>query len=121
LNDIEEALLRAPDNSVVVITFHHHILPLPEESMLEKISSFFNYPFAKEIKLGKELIEIAKGKTHLILAGHRHQSYSFYIPCGNNKNEMLSLYNAGCTSRMRQYRMWKYKNGIITPPEWITY
>lgn len=114
INKAKEFLV-CPDN-FNIIALHHHPIPLPEETWPEMISKFFNYPMSKELHLGLDLIEMARGKVDLILFGHRHRitEMSLY-----DAGRPLHLYNAGCTPRWRKYRLFRYRQNEALDPEWI--
>lgn len=118
LTEIEKALLFAPKDKLVVVLLHHHPIPLPEETIFETISKYLKWPFAAELHLGKELINLCKGRADLLLHGHRHIPFELNFP----GTRALSIYNAGCTPRLEKYRVFSYKDGVQTKEvKWYHY
>lgn len=111
--DAVEYALNRHINLYTVIMLHHHPLPLPEDGLLDRLSSLI-VPYTKELKLGNKLVEISKGKCDLILHGHRHTPSSFEFP----GNRYLRIYNAGCTPGIKRYRVFNTGKNL---PKWISY
>lgn len=108
--------LSEPEDLVVVM-FHHHPLPLPEDLFSEKIANFFGWPYASELAIGKDLIQKLQGLCDLVLHGHRHKSGENIFAAGPRP---LSVYNAGASNVLRGFRLFKFAAGkLLHPPEWI--
>lgn len=115
LKKIDQALEAAPIGKLVVIALHHHPTPLPEEGYWEKLSRWFGWPFAGELHLGADLIDLARGRSDLILHGHRHTPAELVLP-GERE---LRIYNAGCTPSLGRYRVFRYREGkLLNEPDW---
>jgi 3',5'-cyclic AMP phosphodiesterase CpdA len=108
---------QAPATDFVAIAMHHHLLPLPVDLWLEKISDIFFLPFAAELKLGRALLERLKGKCDLVLHGHRHAATEInFAPDGRS----LSLFNAGSSVKLKKMRLFEIEDGkLMRPPIWI--
>ena len=121
LRDVDKALNEAPKDKVVVVALHHHPIPLAPESLLEHISRRLGWPFAEELHLGKELIELCKGRADLLCWGHKHKPMEMLMNYKKDQR-ILGLYNAGSTPALRMYRVFKHKNGhIVEPPSWVRF
>lgn len=119
LGMLEEALQKAPSDKFVTVLLHHHLIPIPEESFVERVSKYFGFPFTSELHLGDDLLKLAKTKADLILHGHRHIPFELNLPAGDRP---LSIYNAGCTPRLHKYRVFEYENGKqVSDVRWIHY
>ena len=118
LDEISEALERAPAGAMVAILLHHHPVFLPEEGVLERLASTFNLPFAAELTLGDELLRRALGRCDLILHGHRHvPSARILAP---ERARPLRVYNAGCTIARQGMNVFTHAGGSLRgEPRWL--
>lgn len=108
---------QTPATDFVAIAMHHHLLPLPVDLWLEKISDIFFLPFAAELKLGRALLERLKGKCDLVLHGHRHAATEINFA---QEGRGLSLYNAGSSTKLGRFRLFEIGDGKMKrPPIWI--
>lgn len=111
------AVGQADKNDFVAIALHHHLLPLPVDQWLEKISDFLRLPFAAELKLGQLLLEELRGKCDLVLHGHRHQPMEKIFDEGLRA---LNLYNAGSSTQLRGFRIFEIGDGrLVGQPNWF--
>lgn len=101
-----------------VIVLHHHIIRLPEETLGEHIAKKFGLPFASELRLGQELINLSLDRVDLILHGHRHVPFEITIP-GAKKE--LGVYNAGCTPALGKYRLFQLMDWSKPYYSWIEF
>ncbi len=109
----EEAL----PTDLVVVALHHHLTPLPEEYISERISSWLGFPFADELRLGIELLQTLQGRCDIILHGHRH------VPAEKNSDgeRGLRIYNAGSSTELSRFRLFAHDRGkLVGDPLWIT-
>ena len=72
LDAVDAALDAAPRGHVVVLALHHHVLPMPEEHAMERLSSWLGLPFTCELARGRDLMMRVRGRCDLVLHGHRH-------------------------------------------------
>jgi len=72
LDAIDAALDAAPAGVLVVIALHHHVLPMPEEHVAERLSSWLGSAFTSELRKGRDLLQRVRDKCDLVLHGHRH-------------------------------------------------
>jgi Icc protein len=118
LDEIDDALERAPAGTLVAVLLHHHPVFLPEEGFLEKLSSTFNLPFAAELALGDEILRRALGRCDLILHGHRHVPSARVLAPGSPRP--LRIYNAGCTTARRGMNVFSHAAGVLDGgPRWL--
>lgn len=118
LNEVDAILNSAPQNKVIITMLHHHVIPLREEAFWEHVSRFMGFVFTLELNMGKELIELIKGRCDMLLFGHRHLPLSLEYP----GIKQLFLYNAGATTIAKKYRLFDYNDGKLTSdPQWIHY
>jgi Icc protein len=118
LDQVSEALERAPRGALVALLLHHHPVFLPEEGLFERLASTFNLPFAAELNLGDELLRRALGRCDLVLHGHRHvPSARILDPAGQRP---LRVYNAGCSPARRGMNVFSHTAGVlVAEPRWL--
>jgi Icc protein len=115
LDAIELALDEAPRDHLAVIALHHHVLPLPEEHVAERLSSFLGWPFTIELTRGRELLDRIKGRCGLVLHGHRH------VPRGVRVTEGLHtirVFNAGSSTMLGGARVFEHVGGVLVNAPW---
>jgi 3',5'-cyclic AMP phosphodiesterase CpdA len=118
LEDIDAAIRTAPAGKLVVVTMHHHPLPLPEETFPEVLASRVGLPFATELRLGATLLQRLRGRCDLVLHGHRHVPRAATL--FESDARPLGLYNAGCTPSLGRFRIFAHKDGrLLGPPGWL--
>lgn len=117
IGEIDEVLGKLPKDDLIVVTLHHHILPLPLEGFLDRLSSWLWLPFTAELYLGNLLLNTLKERCDLVLHGHKHNPAEIIIPMTNRS---LRICNAGSSTLMNAFRVFDYENGkIINEPTWI--
>lgn len=117
LDAVDAALSEAPREALTAILLHHHVLPLPEESLPERLASQLGWPHAAELPLGKELIARVQGRCDLILHGHRHVPREFELSTAGGPS--LRIYNAGSSTELGGFRLFHHKEGsLLAPPAW---
>jgi 3',5'-cyclic AMP phosphodiesterase CpdA len=72
LDEIEEAARAAKPGALVVLALHHHPLPLPPDGLGERLSNLFGWPYAAELRRGRELVARLRGVCDVVAHGHRH-------------------------------------------------
>ncbi len=93
-------------------------MPQPEDYWLEKMATFFRLPFAKELRLGQDLIQDLVGRCDLILHGHRHKSLETSIASGPRA---LTIFNAGSSTELEGFRLFRWNNGVLVgSPQWCS-
>lgn len=116
LEEVDQQLTQAAPDDFVVLTVHHHLLPLPEELFAERLAAWFRLPFADELRSGRVLLERLQGRCDLVLHGHRH------VPAEIVRAGLRSLriYNAGASTILRKFRLFSYGVGkLVGEPKWI--
>ena len=117
IEEVGRAVDLAEPTDLVVLALHHHLLPLPGDWWLEHVSVWFHLPYAKELYLGRLLIECMRGKCDLILHGHRHASRETNFP---HETRDLNIYNAGSSTELGGFRLFSYAEGkLVGAPIWV--
>jgi Icc protein len=118
LRALDRALAEPEPREVVVVTMHHHPLPLPEESHLEKLSAWLRLPYTSELSMGRELLACLRGRCDLLLHGHRHRpsaSHHFGV-----EGRPLRVINAGSSTELGRVRVLRHHEGrVLGPPRWL--
>jgi len=118
IDDIGAAVDDAPCDAVVVVTLHHHVLPQPEETLPEWLSTRIGLPYATELRLGVRLLDRLRGRCDLVLHGHRHVPRATTLFADDARR--LGLYNAGCTPRLGRFRVFAHAHGRLAgTPGWL--
>ncbi|AGC46536.1 hypothetical protein MYSTI_05255 [Myxococcus stipitatus DSM 14675] len=114
---VECALNAAPRDALVAVLVHHHVLPLPEESLPERLASKLGWPHASELSLGAELVKRIQGRCDLVLHGHRHRpGESVLDPV---RGRALRVCNAGSSTDLGRFRLFRHSEGrLVGEPEW---
>lgn len=117
MNEALQLATDAPSEDLVVVALHHHLLPLPVDYFIERMANWLRLPFAKELPLGKFFLDRLQGHCDLVLHGHRHTPWEILIP---GPDRGLSVYNAGCSTELRSFRLFTHENGaLVGAPVWI--
>lgn len=117
--DAALALSAAPAGSLKVLALHHHVVPLPEEGFLERLSTLVGLPHARELRLGSQLLRLVEGRCDLVLHGHRHVPRSFTV-AGQGGGSLL-VSNAGCSTELMKARLYTHAEGrLVSPPRWLS-
>lgn len=119
LAQLDAALDAARSDQLVVVTMHHHPVPLPEETGFERLATWVGLPFAEELTRGQELLECLRGRADLLLHGHRHVPAECELFAADGRP--LRVINAGCSPQLGRVRVLTHHRGqLVAPPEWIT-
>lgn len=118
LDAIDAALDAAPAGVLVVIALHHHVLPMPEEHVAERLSSWLGFAFTSELRKGRELLRRVRGRCDLVLHGHRH------VPrCARlfDPPRVLDVFNAGSSTEMGRVRVFHHDGAgrLLGTPLWL--
>jgi 3',5'-cyclic AMP phosphodiesterase CpdA len=118
IEQVALALEAAPRKHLVVLMLHHHLLPLPEETFPERISSRLGWPWALELRLGLALLSRIRGRCDLVLHGHRHVPRGMTLFAGDARP--IGLFNAGCSTELGRFRLFTHVDGRLTHrPIWV--
>lgn len=118
LEAIDSALDAAPARHVVVIALHHHVLPMPEEHAMERLSSWLGFAFTSELARGRDLVRRVRGRCDLVLHGHRHvpRGARLYGP-----PRSMSVFNAGSSTELGRVRVFAHDGAgnVLGSPLWL--
>ncbi len=117
LAEVVSAVEAAPADTLVVLLLHHHLLPLPEDHLLEQVASFLGWPNAEELALGAELLERLAGRCDLVLHGHRHRASATAFPAATGRP--LHVLNAGSSPRLGKIRLLAHDAGRVVATRWL--
>ena len=113
MDEICAAFDRAPRGALRVLAFHHHLLPLPDDDLVERIATRLGLPNAAELARGAELVERLQGRCDLVLHGHRHKPAE--IEAGS-----VRIYNGGCSTGLQACRIFAAARGeLVQAPHWL--
>ncbi|BDG09968.1 metallophosphoesterase family protein [Anaeromyxobacter paludicola] len=113
---VERAVAEAAPGALVAVMLHHHVMPLPEEDLAERLASFFGWPFADELRLGAALLARLRGRCDLVLHGHRHVASGAAI---GEARRPLRVLNAGSSTALRQVRVLEHEAGEVVRVQWL--
>ena len=118
LDAIDVALDAAPAGHLVVIALHHHVLPMPEEHAMERLSSWLGFIYTTELRRGRDLLVRVRGRCDLVLHGHRHvpRSARLFGP-----PRPMHIFNAGSSTELARVRVFTH-NGtghLLGSPLWL--
>jgi Icc protein len=118
LDAIDAALDAAPAGVLVVIALHHHVLPMPEEHAMERLSSWLGFGFTSELARGRELLLRVRGRCDLVLHGHRH------VPRGarlSGSPRPMHVFNAGSSTELGRVRVFAHDGAgaLLGGPLWL--
>jgi 3',5'-cyclic-AMP phosphodiesterase len=115
---VEAALAEAPSGAMPVLMLHHHLLPLPEDDLAEKLASLLGWPCAGELGLGRELLGRILGVCRLVLHGHRHVPSEHRLSAPGVPD--LRLANAGSTTALGRSRVFCHAGGEVLWEGWFS-
>jgi Icc protein len=115
---IDAALDAAPAGVLVVIALHHHVLPMPDEHVAERLSSWLGFVFTSELARGRDLLTRVRGRCDLVLHGHRH------VPRGARlfgPPRPMYVFNAGSSTELARVRVFAHDGrGLLQgAPLWL--
>ncbi len=114
---LDEALGAAPSGSLVAVALHHHLLPLPEEHVGERLAALLGWPHAAEVAGGPELVQALRGRCDLVLHGHRHRAAELTLDAGAPRP--LRVLNAGSTPELGRARLLAHEAGRLLAQAWL--
>lgn len=113
IGEVNAALALRPADHLCVLALHHHVTPLPEESWAESFATRVGWPYAEELKLGRELLQAVAGRCDLVLHGHRHVPRETLV-------DRTRVFNAGSSSELCAVRVFRHRLGILDgEPRWV--
>ncbi|MBF5041631.1 metallophosphoesterase [Aggregicoccus sp. 17bor-14] len=121
LDEVERAVDAASPGDAVFVLMHHHPLPLPEESLQERIAARLGWSNAGELELGGALVSRLLGKVDRVLHGHRHRPQSQTLDLSRRA---LHVSNAGASLELGRVPLVSYglRAGLASPePRWLTF
>ena len=111
------ALAHAPPKHLVVLLLHHHILPLPDEHAVERLSAWIGLRFTSELERGRALLDRIRGRCDLVLHGHRHQP-RVLRPFDDARP--VRIFNAGSSTELGRACVFSHAAGMLaTGPWWL--
>jgi 3',5'-cyclic AMP phosphodiesterase CpdA len=105
LGAIDAALDAAPAGHLVIIALHHHVLPMPEEHAMERLSSWLGFVYTSELERGRDLLARVRGRCDLVLHGHRHVPRGARL-CGLPRS--VHVFNAGSSTELGRVRVFTH-------------
>jgi 3',5'-cyclic AMP phosphodiesterase CpdA len=115
-----EALLEPRRDVLNVVALHHHPLPLPEDSLTERLVTRLGSANGNELQLGPELVRRLCGRCDLLLHGHRHVPREVTL-CGNEQPRPLRILNAGSSTELGAVRVFQHTRGrLAADPYWLS-
>jgi len=114
---VDAALAHAPSKHLVVLLLHHHILPLPDEHAVERLSAWIGLRFTSELARGRDLLARIRGRCDLVLHGHRHQP-RVLRPFDDARP--VRIFNAGSSTELGRACVFSHAAGMLaTGPWWL--
>ncbi|MBF5043382.1 metallophosphoesterase [Aggregicoccus sp. 17bor-14] len=98
LDAVERAVDAARPGDGVWVLMHHHPLPLPTESLGERLACRLGTGRLEELPLGAALLQRLLGRADRVLHGHRHRPSARTLRApGHSTGRPLHVSNAGAT------------------------
>lgn len=117
IDAVDQALWRAPAHHLVVLLLHHHLLPLPDEHAVERLSAWMGLRFTCELERGQALLARIRGRCDLVLHGHRHQP-RVLRPFDDARP--VRIFNAGSSTELGRACVFTHAAGALaTGPWWL--
>lgn len=113
MDAICSALDRAPPGALRLLLLHHHLLPLPDDHLFERLITQLGWPNAAELSRGREMVDRLQGRCDLVLHGHRHRPAE--IEAG-----FLRVFNGRCSTGLQACRVFAAVQGeLVHAPRWL--
>jgi 3',5'-cyclic-AMP phosphodiesterase len=116
---LDGALAAAPAGTLTVVMLHHHLLPLPEENLGERLASLLGWPHADEVAGGEALVAALRGRCDLVLHGHRHRATELALPALDGR--ALRVLNAGASGELGRIRLVAHEAGRVVAERWLAF
>lgn len=117
MDSVLRAAAGARPDTLVVTMLHHHLHPLPEDHLGEKLVTLLGWPNASELARGRELLERLRGRCDLVVHGHRHVTGELHLPARSGRP--LRVLNAGCTPELGRVRVVAHAAGRVVGESWL--
>jgi 3',5'-cyclic-AMP phosphodiesterase len=117
LSAVDSALGAAPEGALTVLALHHHLLPLPADTLTENVSNLLGWPNAAELPLGADLVARIHGRCDLVLHGHRHVPAEIVLGAGTERP--LRVLNAGATGELGRFRVLASHGNRVAEHAWV--
>jgi Icc protein len=117
LRAVEERVALAPEGALVALLLHHHPLPLPADNLGERLVSWLGWPNAEELELGPALLARLRGRSDLVLHGHRHRASDVVV--GRHGPRPLHVMNAGASADLGRVRVVEHRQGRVLAVRWL--
>lgn len=114
---VDSAVDAAPPGALVAVMLHHHLLPLPEDGLAERLASWIGLPNAAELRLGAALLERLRGRCDLVAHGHRHAASDVVLP--GKPGRPLRVTNAGSSPELGAARLLTHERGRLVAESWL--
>jgi Icc protein len=114
---VDSALQAAPEGALTVLALHHHLLPLPPDTLCEGLSNLLGWPNAAELPLGAKLVSHIRGRCDVVLHGHRHVPAEVVV--GGETDRPLRVLNAGATGELGRFRLLPARADRLGEGAWI--
>jgi Icc protein len=108
---VDSAVGAVPPGTLVALMLHHHLLPLPEDHLSERLASWLGWPNAAELARGRDLLQAVSGRCDLVAHGHRHAASSIVLPSAPGRP--LHVMNAGSTADLGFCRVLVHADGRL--------
>jgi Icc protein len=120
LTCIDALLEDAPRDALKVVTLHHHPLPLPEDTLSERLVTRLGSSNGRQLPLGPQLVRRLCGRCDLVLHGHRHIPRELVL-CSNERLRPLRIVNAGSSTTLGMVRIFPHARGRLqADPYWLS-
>ncbi len=116
--EVEAALGEVSRGAMPVLMLHHHLLPLPEDDLAERLATLLGWPCAGELPLGRDLLRRVLGRCRLVLHGHRHVPSELRLSAPGLPD--LRLANAGSTTALGRTRVFCHVEGEVLWEGWLS-
>jgi 3',5'-cyclic AMP phosphodiesterase CpdA len=116
---VDSAVDAAPPGALVAVMLHHHLLPLPEDGLAERLANLLGLPNAAELRLGRTLLERLRGRCDLVAHGHRHAASALELALGARR--ALRVMNAGSTPELGRARVLTHAGGRVIADRWLEF
>jgi 3',5'-cyclic-AMP phosphodiesterase len=119
LGEVERAVESAHPGDSVWVLMHHHPLPLPEESLQERLAARLGWSNAGELELGGALVSRLLGRADRVLYGHRHRPQAQTLDLSRRP---LHVSNAGASLELGRVPLLAYGlRAGWAEPRWLTF
>ena len=105
--DCEAALRAGPRGAPRLLVMHHHPLPLPDEHLMERLVTKLGWPNARELPLGRDLVERLRSCCDALLHGHRH------VPGELLPLPPVRVLSGGSSTELRGFRVLRWSGAAF--------